>query len=1204
MITTKLYSVIDKHRTCCYTIIHSLELYPTELSRLARILGASNINPFLESRIVCEIGPKNTFKTTWNTNMIEILRRISMINIVSIEQSTLYIDTQYCDSYDPILFEDYTKRKPISHIKTRYVDKAVLCDLGDAEFEYYNAIFAKRKMTNVEECDIRQSNSEHSRHWFFNGNYQYENNVYPISLMEYIKSTNVDSYNSIIAFADNASCIMGYHTQYLNRDSYNCIYKERVVLYPTHTAETHNFPTSISPFSGANTGVGGRIRDTIALGKGSNFISGYCGYCVGNIDDTNTNNYPYCTPTELLIQASDGASDYGNKIGEPIVLGFTRSFGQIIDNTRFEYVKPIMYCGGIGSVLEYNLYKDHGELGMLLCQVGGPAYNIGLGGGSASSNNQSDQNKSKDFTAVQRGDPYMANKLCRFVRRCSDRGNLNPMLSIHDQGSGGMGNVLKELADTNGALISLDAVNVGDAGMTSCEIWCAEYQEQCAFLTTPSHIEILKRIATEENVPLRFVGVLTNTKEIVVLNNKDIISTPARFPTDTSIPIKQYKLTKPTNIPCVHSYDLSLHKNDFLHLLSKVLSDIDVGCKKFLTNKVDRSVSGLIAQQQCIGPHHTPLSNYSLTKLSFDDYKGVTASIGERPYIGLINVENMVNMALGEMLTNLIFVKIERFRNITVLGNWMWSNNIEGGEYLLHKAALKLTETLKILNIGIDGGKDSLSMNTDYNNEKILSPNSVVLSSYVICDNIYTKLTPEFKKVGSTIIYIPLSDKKRMGGSILMKTMNKLTHYESPDFENIEKFESIFNTLQIYLSHGLLSAGHDVSDGGLITTLIEMCISSEHGCDINITSETDELYSYMFNEELGLVFEISDEYMHRFKQFASNTIEYLIIGKVTNNNTFKFVFNDTLILNEPKCKLLDIWQSQCQKLELLQCDKSCVKQEYSTKPDFKPPKYVYNDIINIYDNSPIEKFKYSVIVLREEGSNGDKELIACFHDSGFQVYEMNMTMLANNVSILSKSRGIAFCGGFSFSDTLGSATGWSIAIKNNIQLNDAFTKFYKRHDTFSIGICNGCQLMSKMGWVPDLNLEVNDSGRFESRYCNIKVNPDSNCIFTKGLEGVVFGMWCAHKEGKMITANTRPLLTYCNNNGKTTNNYPENPNGSKYGCAGVCSADGRHLALMPHPERSYYKWQLPWVPSDYDVKSNYTPWRQLFINAYKWSDSN
>jgi phosphoribosylformylglycinamidine synthase len=1191
----RLYSKLTDNIYLAFTINLDKYLNNSELYILLMLLGNetdASITDILDINYVCEISPKKMFKTTWGTNVIEILQRLNIHKILSIEKSRICINR--IEPYDAMLEEcssSDSRDSSSSRIITKYIDINSLSDLGITEFEYYKQQFYGRGMTNVEEFDIRQSNSEHSRHWFFNGKYYIDGKIHSVSLMNLVKETNNHNFTSLVAFADNSSCIRGYKANLLI--SYKSLIDSKLAhIHPTHTAETHNFPTSISPFSGANTGVGGRIRDTIALGKGSNIISGYC---VGALNPEEEFDYPYCLPMDLLIKASDGASDYGNKIGEPITMGFTRSFGKHIDGKRMEYVKPIMYCGGIGSVLEENLYKTKGELGMLLCQVGGPAYKIGLGGGSASSNRQTDKNRNSDFDAVQRGDPFMANKLVRFVRRCSDMKHGNPMLSIHDQGSGGMGNVLKELADGCGAFISLDAVNLGDPDMTSCEIWCAEYQEQCAFLTTPKHIALLKRIAYEENVPLRFVGLINNSNHIDVLNTKDYISTPAIFNVGDDIPRKTYNFTQR---PVPQTRPLPETNTDFMEILAHVLGDVDVGCKKFLTNKVDRSVSGLIAQQQCIGPHHTPLSDYAITKLSYGDLRGVATSIGERPYIGITNVGDMVNMALGEMLTNLCLVNITHFKDIKILGNWMWSNNIEGNQYLLYEAVKTLTNSLMMLGIGIDGGKDSLSMNTEHAGETIMSPNSVVLSSYVLCDNIYAKLTPEFKLPGNYIVVIPLSTLTRLGGSIYAKTMDIMDDViETPNFEDIPIFEHKFNILQKGIRDGIFVSGHDISDGGLITTLIEMCISSGYGFEGSKPEASgSSAVADLFNEELGLVYEVPPEKMSLLRQYTDKTFNINIIGNVTNSTRFKLYYGDSIIIDEEKQTLLDMWQKQSAEIEMKQCDRECVREEYFRKSNFAPPQYIWHTVHAVKTT----KQEPCVLVLREEGSNGDKELIACFHDCCFIVYEMNMRQLLNSVDILERVNGIAFCGGFSFSDTLGSATGWAAVIKETPRLNDAFTQFYNRPDTFSLGICNGCQLMSKMRWIPECNITTNNSGRFESRYCTIKVNKKNNCIFTKGMGDTTFGMWVAHKEGKMTVRAQTMALSYCDNDGQITTRYPENPNGSEFGCAGVSSANGRHLAMMPHPERSFYRWQMPWLPDKYPTNTNYTPWRQLFTNAYSW----
>lgn len=1192
---TKLYSKINDNITYCYNIHHDYILENRDLYLLLHLLKNDSKNFIIDthdSYFEAEIGPKSAFKTTWSANVVEILNKINIYNITSIEKSILYKNKPLI--FDTLTLEDYKKPSiKNERIQSKFISIYNLKDLGESKFNYYFSNLKRNFITNVEEFDLRQSNSEHSRHWFFNGNYIINSVTDDISLLKKIKFTNhLINNNSLIAFSDNSSSIFGYSCYSLfNQLNHEVIYKLQYVC-PTHTAETHNFPTSISPFSGANTGVGGRIRDTIAIGKGGNIISGYCGYCVGDIDNR-SHDYPYCHPKDLLIEASNGASDYGNKIGEPIISGFTRSFKTYIDNQNYEFVKPIMYCGSIGSITKSNLYKQPAEPGMIVCQIGGPAYKIGLGGSCASSVSQDENNKNNDYNAVQRGDPYMANKLCRFIKRCADLESLNPILNLHDQGSGGMGNVVKELVHPYGAYINLNNVDLGDKDMTSYEIWCSEYQEQCAFLTTPKHISILKLFAKEENVNIRFIGVVNYGENVDVFNKNDVINNPINLPNNLVNPPSQlYKLKEHPELKLINKYiDDNIFKNlNFNDVLNSVLSDLDVGCKKFLTNKVDRSVSGLIAQQQCIGPYQLPLSDYSITKLNFNDYRGVACSIGERPYIGLIDVEHMVNMSLGEMLTNLINVGIDKFNNIKLLGNWMWSTNIKDDNYLLYKAVNKLVKTLKKLEIGIDGGKDSLSMNTKYKDKIIKSPNSLVLSSYVLVPDLRLKLTPDFKCKNSAILYLPLSKYKRIGGSILLKKLNKIDEeYYTPNFENIIEFKKIFEIIQYCIKNRYLNAGHDISDGGLIVSLIEMCISSNLGCSIDIESD-DNMYRYLFNEELGLVYEVNMNYYNEILKLLENT-NYKIIGKTNTSNKFVLNYNKTQVINEKKLVLLKKWQEKSFELELLQCNKKCVFSEYN-EINLNVPKFKWDK--NLYFGDTYNDI--CILILREDGSNGDNELCACFVNCGFKVYNMNINQLIRNMSILNKINGIAFCGGFTFSDVLGSATGWSYIINENELLKSKFDEFYNRNDTFSIGICNGCQLMSKIGWIPKCKLLENVSERFESRYLTIKVNK-SNCIFTKGMEDITFGMWSAHKEGQFDISDNK-VFSYCDNNGKETMKYPENPNGSPNSCAGICSDNGRHLAIMPHPERSFYTWQMPWVPKSYD--NIYTPWKQLFINAYLW----
>ena len=1329
---------------------------------------------------IISIGPRPNFKTSWCSNVIDVFKRLN-IKINRIETFKRYLVSNIFTNYE-ILYDKMTEQiydnayfinsnnaiNENNENKIIYINNNIyesfeskfedsyLIDLKDLDklnielglsldeddISYYKKIFAHRKITNVELYDLSQSNSEHSRHWFFNGKY----NIYIrnnkesgyieekdfVSLFQKIKSTNLfTDCNSLIAFKDNASSITGYEVDNLivNENNQYCLYYEKI--NPTHTAETHNFPTGICPFPGASTGTGGRIRDQISIGRGGRFVSGYVGYSVGSLFNKDAQEiYPCKKPEDILIQASNGASDYGNKIGEPVTLGYTRSFGMRINNelninnpkeqryfeknpndsnkedTRYEYVKPIMYSGGIGMLNQCNVKKGNTELGCLVVRVGGPAYNIGLGGGSASSRNQDTKNESMDFNAVQRGDPQMENKVSRFVEVCSNL-EYNPIISIHDQGSGGMGNVTKEIMEPNGGIVTLNKVNLGEPNLSSNIIWNAEYQEQCTILINYKDIKLIKTIAEKENINLEFVGVITDSGKIDVHNKNDKILKTVDFNLKQvleHIPTKEYNLIKNDE----NNLDRISYKNrpttpnteELFEKLQLVLKNVNVGSKRFLTNKVDRSVSGLIAQQQCIGPFHIPLSNYSITAFGYFDLRGTVATIGEQPIKGIMDNKSGIEMSIGEMLTNLIFVKITKFNDIKCLGNWMWSPKLEGQGYLLYEAGNHCVEVLKKLKIGIDGGKDSLSMNTTINDETVISPNTFVISSYVNCHNITHKVTPDIKyNGGSSIIFVDLAyGNSRLGGSQYCQEIENL-NYDCPRFENIETFPFIFNIIQSYIGSKRILSGHDRSDGGLITTLIEMCISSPFGLEIDIDLEginydfnnnffirngsdfsTDIDYiSYLFNEELGLVLEVDNKFKNQIIESINYYCPCYTIGKTIPDRNFKLSYNNVKLLNTNSINLWNIWESTSFKLEEMQSNLECVKEEkisinHRINPYFNISDKLMNLINNLeefestidlnssYGSSTLSpnsnnsrdslspkinvinksqslsvlddnfmfnesKFKnYRIGIVREEGSNGDKEMAAAFVNVGFEVYDITMNeIIKSKGKLIHKFNGLAFVGGFSFSDVLGSSVGWSASIIFNDNIKSEFKKFYNDKSKFSLGVCNGCQLMSLIGFIPEVRLVENKSGRFESRCVSIRVYKKSNNIFLKDMEDVVFNMWSAHGEGRFLIEDKNLIqnikcngsnfhnennnksyvnknicpLRYTDDYGNYTEKYPFNPNGSVGGVAGISSLNGRHLALMPHPERCILKWQLPYMPKEYDNKLNiYSPWIYLFKNAY------
>lgn len=1228
----------------CYIIEYHTIIKNEQKNLIYSILEINNNYNLLHKYTI--VGPKLNYKTPWCSNVLEIFKKSNITNISRIEKFILYkpsyeilfdINTEQIYKTLPLhlttnistnISTNNTYTIPIDNIID--VNKEMQLEMDNHDILFYTNLFKnklKRDPTNVELFDLAQSNSEHSRHYIFNGKLIINNKEQSQSLFQLVKEPyKHNPNNSILAFCDNSSAIKGFNIDVLinnitntntntntknNTENNSKLFSVNTEYNITFTAETHNFPTAIAPFQGANTGIGGRIRDNLAIGKGGTLIASTAGYCVGEIINNTS------TPAlHILIEASNGASDYGNKIGEPIIQGFTRSFKQNIDNLDYEWIKPIMFTGGIGQVSTNNLIKDNATENMLVIQVGGPAYRIGLGGGSASSKaNTSNDN----YSAIQRGDPEMANRLYRVIRLLSEN---NIIKSIHDQGAGGMGNVTKEIVSPIGAEIFLNKVNLGDNTLTDLEIWGAEYQEQVTILIDKNDLELLKYICKKENTPYANVGYITNTNKIKVYsknttkntidenkkNNNNIVVDLNLNDILENIPQKTYYFTKKNKI----LYNLKIPQNTLFNHISNIFSLISVGSKRFLTNKVDRSVSGLIAQQQCVGPLHTPLSNYSIIAQSYFNLTGSVLSIGEQPIKSFISSENMARLTVGEMLTNMIFAKITNLEDIKCEGNWMWSPKLEGEGSDLYDAVVSLKNILIKLGIAIDGGKDSMSMHSNLNNKIIKTPQSLVLSGYAPTIDITKKITPDFKYSNSTILFIDLSyNKTRLGGSALAQVYNQIGN-EVPDFENIDNFKNIFNIIQNLVDTKQILAGHDKSDGGLITTILEMCFSGNFGCILNINNNINYI-DYLFNEELGLVIEVETNKTNKIINLFNNIIPIINLGKTINQNTIQLYYNSTLILDSKLTKLRELWELPSYFIEKKQVANNLANEEFSLYNNYFNINYNIPDSIlnklnssttnNTINNTINNTRKYKVAIYREEGSNGDKEMASAFYAAGFSVYDITSNDLSNNPTLLDDFIGLVYVGGFSFSDVLGSAVGWYNVIKNTPNIINQIRTFNSRNNTFSLGVCNGFQLMVLLSMFPYINkIKKNNSCKFESRFSTVTICKN-NSIMLHNMENLTMGIWVAHGEGK-ITTDNNCVMNYVDNTNNSTLKYPFNPNGSYNGVTGLCSNDGRHLGMMPHPERCYLNWQLPWMPVSYDDTNKYSPWFLMFLNAYEWCEKN
>lgn len=1212
-----------------------------------------------EKQDLIEIGPRLNFETAFSTNAVAICHACGLTKIRRIEHSRRYSlspkieKTKFIDGHHDRMTEcSYLKsletfetnivpervyevalmKKGIKALKK--INNEMGLGMDEWDINFYYDLFTKtigRNPTNVECFQLGQSNSEHSRHWFFKGKLIINGKEIPETLFQIIKSTlTANPTNSLIAFKDNSSCMQGYDIQtIIPQFPGKCspFIKKQLDYHLVFTAETHNFPCGIAPFSGAETGTGGRIRDGHATGKGSLVIAGTTGYCTGNLNlsdylipgEDNKFSYPsnLASPLTILIEESNGASDYGNKFGEPVIQGFVRTFGLMLpNNERREWVKPIMFTGGVGQIDKQHIEKENPKKGMKIVQVGGPAYRIGVGGGAASSMVSGESKEDLDFNAVQRGNAEMEQKVNRVIRACVEMGKKNPILSIHDQGAGGPCNVLTEIMAPAGGRIEIREIKVCDKTMSLLEIWGAEYQERDAFLIDPKRIKEFLSICQREKVNCEILGEITDDGKIVVHDsqndstpvNLDLTKILGKMPQKTFILDRLPKKLIPLQFP------QNLIVKEALKLVFSLPS---VGSKGFLVRKVDRSVTGLIAQQQCCGPLQLPVSNVAVTAQSHFGLTGTAIAIGEQPIKMLINNQAGVRMSVAEALTNIVWAKISKLTDIKCSVNWMWAAKLSGEGAKLYDAAVALRDLMIELGIAVDGGKDSLSMAAKIGQETVKAPGQVVVSAYAPVPNITKIVTPDIKQPGkSKLMFLDLAPhKNRLGGSALAQAFGQIGN-ESPDVDNPILLASAFQAVQKMIEENLILAGHDRSDGGLITTLSEMAMAGNCGIIAQLP-KTEETISQLFSEELGMVLEYLPEKETDIMTILNKfNVSSMILGTTQEKQQVLIHSGDKIELDIDTTTLLNWWESTSNRLEQEQMNLNLAKEQVKFHNRSSPkyhlsfqPEMSSSDILS-QSNKP------KIAIIREEGSNGDREMTSAFFTAGFEPWDVTMTdLLKGNIS-LNQFRGVAFVGGFSYADVLDSAKGWAGTIRFNQKLREMFDLFYNRPDTFSFGVCNGCQLMALLGWIPWKGISEskqprfirNSSERFESRWVTVKILK-SPSIMLKGMEGSTLGVWVAHGEGRFFSPDNTTLekieqqnlapLRYVDNEGKITKDYPFNPNGSQIGIAGLSSPDGRHLALMPHPERVFLPWQWPYLPKKWS-ENKVSPWLRLFQNAREW----
>lgn len=1233
---------------------------------------------------VVEVGPRMSFSTAWCANALSICQSCGLDKVTRIEVSRRFLlhasaalSAAEKDAFAALVHDRMTEQvypEALRSFSTDHVPEPVhtipVCALGRAALEainkemglafdewdldYYTNMFRdelKRDPTNVELFDIAQSNSEHSRHWFFKADLLIDGEKAPENLMDIVKSTlDANKGNSVIGFKDNSSAIRGFPVVPMLPERPG----EPGPLSPQHrdwdvllTAETHNFPCAVAPYPGAETGAGGRIRDTHATGIGSIMGAATAGYCTGNLHidgyelpwEDKSFEYPasLAPPLQILIDASNGASDYGNKFGEPLVCGYTRTYGQRLPSgERREWIKPIMFSGGLGQIDHDHLYKNPPDLGMLVVKIGGPCYRIGMGGGAASSVPSGSNSADLDFNAVQRGDAEMSQKLWRVVRACVELGKDNPIEQIHDQGAGGNCNVVKEIIYPLGAEIDVRAVKLGDMTLSVLEIWGAEYQENDCLLIKPDKRAVMESICARERCFMQVIGTIDGSGRVVLKDRDAPAGTPTPVDLDLEkvlgdMPNKTFKFdrkTEPTS-PLTLPADA-----DVVSALDRVLRLPSVGSKRFLTTKVDRHVTGLIAQQQCVGPLQLPVSDVAVMAQTHFGYTGSATAIGEQPYKGLIDPQAMARLALGEALTNLVWARCTRIEDIKASVNWMYAAKMDSEGAAMYDAAVALRDAMIELGVAVDGGKDSLSMAAAAGGETVKAPGNLVVSAYVTCPDITQVVTPDLKAPGaSRLLHVDLGcGQRRLGGSSLAQVYGQLGS-DCPDVAPA-LLKAAFNTTQQLLADGKLLAGHDVSDGGLITTVLEMAFAGNCGVTVDVPAAASgalPVHAALFAEELGLVIEVRPELEAEvLAAYKAAGVPAAAIGSSSADAAVSISVGGQQVVASSTPELRDIWEATSFQLERLQAAEELVAEEQAGLASRTTPRW---NLSYTPAWTPGDKLsatnKARVAVIREEGSNGDREMAAAVFAAGMEPWDVTMSdLLADRIS-LEAFQGIVFVGGFSYADVLDSAKGWAGTIRFNDRLWQQFQAFRARPDTWSLGVCNGCQLMALLGFVPGTGSAAdtgllpdkeqprfvhNVSGRFESRYVTVGIEEDTPAVMLKGMGGSRIGVWCAHGEGQahfpsedvrqQILEGGLAPIRYVTPDGGATESYPFNPNGSPDGIAALCSPDGRHLGMMPHPERCFLGWQLPWYPADTGLDPKGPgPWLKLFQNAREWCES-
>lgn len=1166
-------------------------------------------------------GPRSNMVTPWSTNAVEITQNMGISGIERIEEFEMIkqdttIDpmlSKKFDGLDQTVFDINIQPASILEITdiAQYNREEGLA-LNQEEVTYLKDLAIKlgRNLTDSEVFGFSQVNSEHCRHKIFNGIFVIDGVEKEKSLFKMIKETSLAHPNTIVsAYKDNVAFIDGPRvTQFapIEMDKPSIYVAKPFNSILSLKAETHNFPTTVEPFNGAATGAGGEIRDRMAGGTGSIPLAGTAVYMTSysrlTEDKSWEQSFPsrpwlYQSPLDILIKASNGASDFGNKFGQPLIAGSLFTFEHQEGDQNMGFDKVIMLAGGVGYGKKEMALKNSPQEGDSIVVLGGDNYRIGMGGAAVSSADTGEFSSGIELNAVQRSNPEMQKRVANTVRAFVES-DINPIVSIHDHGAGGHLNCLSELVEEKGGLIDLDKLPIGDKTLSAKEIIGNESQERMGLVISEEHIPLLSRVAERERSPMYEVGKVTNHGQFTFKSSVTGLSPMNLALADMfgSSP-KTYMIDQKVD----RQYEEPSYQSSKLEeYLAQVLRLEAVACKDWLTNKVDRCVGGKVAMQQCVGPLQLPLNNCGIMALDYENMHGVATSIGHAAISSLIDSRAGAKNAITKALTNIIWAPLQDgLQSVSLSANWMWPCRNAGEDARLYEAVEAVSEFAINLGINIPTGKDSLSMSQKYKGMTVVSPGTVIISAGGHCDDFTKAITPVLSKTkGGNIYYLGFTkDEFKLGGSAFYQVLSKIGQ-STPTIQDDKYVKKVFDFVQKCMRSEAIYAGHDVSSGGLVTTLLEMCFAGENlGMNLDFTGfeEVDSI-KILFSENCGIVIQ-ADPMIE--KGFALDKISFVKLGTVSKSDQLTMKFKvESVSLDIPKYR--DIWFETSYLLDIRQSGAISAKARYENYKH-QPLKYVFPKGFN--GKRPAINhinIKPKAAIIREKGSNSEREMANALYQAGFEVRDVHMTDLISGRETLEDIQFLGAVGGFSNSDVLGSAKGWAGAFKYNEKANKALKQFFARPDTMSIGICNGCQLFMELdliypGHEQGGRLTYNDSQKHESNFTSVVVEK-SKSIMLKPLEGCTLGVWISHGEGKFALPYAESKYQIAAKYGYEA--YPANPNGSDFNTAMMVSEDGRHLVTMPHIERSFFAWNWPYYQEGRE--DQVSPWVLAFTSAKEW----